>query len=207
MSTTTYSAFRRLAGASATALSLAAAATTASAQSEVSDPKPIEFRITSGALIPTRAMRSSLTNAQVTATQLSWLVAPKLAITGTFAWGRSKDGAAVGSPKLDVFTYDLGLEGRTKELCADCRVSLKGFAGAGAGARSYNYRKLDVAATHNVAGYLAAGGEVGLGRVGVRVEVRDYATGFKPLAGSGASASRNDVVVMAALRFNRKSGS
>ena len=77
------------------------------------------------------------------------------------------------------------------------------FVGAGAGARSYNYRNLDVDATHNVAAYGAAGGELGVGRVGLRLEVRDYVTGFKPLAGRGASDTRNGVVIMVGVRFKK----
>ena len=61
-------------------------------------------------------------------------------------------------------------------------------------------------ATNNLAGYLAAGGELGMGRIALRIEARDYATGFKPLVGGGKSEARNDVVIMAALRFNRRSG-
>jgi hypothetical protein len=40
----------------------------------------------------------------------------------------------------------------------------------------------------------------------VRIEARDYVTGFKPLVGAGKSERRNDVVIMAALRFNRRAG-
>jgi hypothetical protein len=83
-------------------------------------------------------------------------------------------------------------------------VTLSPFVGLGAGVRSYNYRSLDVDATHNVAGYGSVGGEIGVGRVGVRVEVRDYTSGFRPLVGGGKSAIRNDVVLSAALRFNRR---
>jgi hypothetical protein len=83
-------------------------------------------------------------------------------------------------------------------------VTFSPFAGVGAGARSYNYRKLDVDATHNLAAYGAVGGELGMGRVGLRLEARNYATGFRPLVGVGKSDMRNDVVVMAALSFNRK---
>lgn len=58
--------------------------------------------------------------------------------------------------------------------------------------------------THNIAGYGALGGELGLGRVHVRLELRDYVTGFKPLAGDGASATRNDVAALVGLRFTRR---
>ena len=69
-----------------------------------------------------------------------------------------------------------------------------------AGARSYNYRSLHVDARHDV----SAGGEIGLGRVGLRLEVRDYVSGFKPLDGGGTAATRNDVVVLAGLRFGTR---
>ena len=48
------------------------------------------------------------------------------------------------------------------------------------------------------------GGELGRGRVRLRLEARDYVTGFKPLAGGGPTDTRNDVVVMAGLRYIRR---
>lgn len=162
-----------------------------------------EFRATSGALVGTGAQRSTVKDAQLSAAQISWLVRPSLAITGTFGWARSRDLSLVDSPKLDVFTSDLGIEARTSEWFANHAVTLSPFAGVGVGARSYNYRKLDVDATNNVAAYGSVGGEIGVGRVGLRIEARDYATGFKPLMGAGESATRNDVVIMAGVRFNR----
>jgi hypothetical protein len=83
-------------------------------------------------------------------------------------------------------------------------VTFRPFVGAGAGGRSYNHRKLDLDATHDVAGYGTVGGEFGAGRVGLRLEVRDYVTGFKPLVGRGSATTRNDLVLMAGLRFNRR---
>jgi hypothetical protein len=167
-------------------------------------PSTWELRITSGALVPTGTQRSSLKDAQATAAQLSWVVRPSLAITGTFAWARSRDVATVGTPKLDVFTSDLGVEARRGQWFADRAVTLSPFVGLGAGARSYNYRKLDVEATNNLAGYGAAGGELGFKRVGLRLEVRDYVTGFRPLIGAGKSRARNDVVIMAGLGIKKK---
>jgi hypothetical protein len=42
-------------------------------------------------------------------------------------------------------------------------VTFRPFVGAGAGGRSYNHRKLDLDATHDVAGYGTVGGEFGAG--------------------------------------------
>jgi hypothetical protein len=175
---------------------------TVAAQMSASQASTWELRVTSGAFVPTGNQRNFLKDAQVTAAQVSWVVRPSLAITGTFGWARSRDLTSVDTPKLDVFTSDLGVEARGAQWFADRAVTFAPFAGLGAGARSYNYRKLDVDATNNLAGYATVGGELGIGRVGLRLEVRDYATGFKPLVGAGKSDTRNDVVIMAGLRFN-----
>jgi hypothetical protein len=175
-----------------------------SAQTRAPQANAWELRFTSGELVATGNQRSALKNAPVSAAQVSWVVRPSIAVTGTFGWARSRDLGSVGSPKLDVFTSDLGIEARPLQWLAGHAVTFSPFAGLGAGARSYNYRKLDIDATHNLAGYGAIGGEIGFGRIGLRLEARDYATGFKPLIGAGKSDARNDVVTMLGVRFNRK---
>jgi hypothetical protein len=163
-----------------------------------------EFRVPSGGLLPTGAQRDALKDAHLSAAQLSYRIRPAFAITATVGWARSRDLASTNDPKLDVFTYDLGAEARASEWFAGRAVTFTPFAGLGAGARSYNHRKLDVVATHNVAGYGTVGGELGMGRVGLRVEARDYVTGFKPLVDAGASATRNDVVVLVGLTLRKR---
>lgn len=162
-----------------------------------------ELRFTSGGLVPTGHLRDAIRNAELSAAQVSWRVRPQLAITGTFGWARSRDLSASGSPKLDVFTSDLGIEATPDRWRMGTRTTLTPFVGAGAGARSYNHRSLDIDATHNLAGYVAAGGEIGFRRVGIRLEARDYVTGFRPVAGAGTSELSNDVVVMVGLRIGR----
>lgn len=175
----------------------------ASAQSAAAPRKGWELRGTSGGFVPTGGMRQTLKSAQLSGAQLSFVIHPAVTVTGSFSWAASRDVSSSTTPKLDVFTSDVGVELCPKEWQGE-RVRLTSFAALGAGARSYNYRKLDVDATHNLAGYVGAGGEVGYGRVGLRLEVRDYMSGFKPLVGAGQSEARNDVVVMAGLRFNRR---
>jgi hypothetical protein len=198
----TSSADNRLMFTAAGVLALSVSAT----RTAIAQTSPWEFRISSGNFVPTGEQRDILKSSQLTAVQLSWVVRPSLAVTGTFGWARSRDLTSAETPKLDVFTSDLGVEVRPAQWFSSSAVTLNSFVGIGGGARSYNYRKLDVAATHNLAGYGAVGGEIGIGRVGVRLEVRDYVAGFKPLTGIGASRARNDVVFTAALRF-KSSGS
>lgn len=183
---------------------LLSSATAARAQtSPASAANTWELRFTSGGLVPTGSQRSAIDDAQVSGAQLAWLVRPSLAITGSFAWARSRDVATSGVPKLDIFTSDIGVEARPVHLRKDGKVTFTPFLGLGAGARSYNYRKLDQDATHNLAAYGSMGGELGIRRVAIRLEARDYLTGFRPLAGAGKSATRNDVVIMGALSLRR----
>jgi hypothetical protein len=182
--------------------------TTSNVSAQVAEPQATagktarwEFLVPSGALVPTGVQRDAIKRGNLSAVQLTYVARPAFAITSTFGWARSRDIATEGDPKLDVFTYDIGAEVRAPRWLAGKAMTFSPFAGAGAGGRSYNYRKLDVEATHNVAAYASAGGELGFRRVRVRLEARDYVTGFKPLNGAGAARTGNDIVVMAGLRF------
>jgi hypothetical protein len=160
--------------------------------------------VPTGTVVPTGAQRAAIKRGNLTAVQLSYVARPALAVTATVGWARSRDLATANDPKLDVFTYDVGAELRAPRWIDRKAVTFMPFAGIGAGARSYDYRRLDVDATHNLAGYGAVGGELGVRRLRLRLEARDYVTGFQPLTGAGATATRNDVVVMAGLRIVRR---
>jgi len=190
-----------LAAASAAVL---ATANVAGAQSSAPQPHTWELLFSSGALVPTGAQRHVLKDAALSTAQLSYVIGSRFALTTSLGWARSRDLGSVGDPKLDVFTYDVGVEARAPRSIAGDAMTFTTFAGLGAGSRSYNYRSLDADATHNLAGYGAVGGELGRGRLHLRLEVRDYLTGFKPLAGSGASGTRNDVVALVGLRLGRR---
>jgi hypothetical protein len=159
-----------------------------------------ELNIPSGTLLPMGDQRDAVKRGNLSAVQVSFLARPMFAITTTAGWARSRDVATTGDPKLDVFTYDVGAEIRTPRASRK-GMTLSAFAGAGGGGRSYNYRKLDVDATHNLSAYGSAGGEVGFRRIRLRVEARDYVSEFKPLTGVGDTRTGNDVVVMAGLRI------
>jgi len=182
------------------------AASNLSAQTAESAAAPVkqprwELVVPSGSMIPTGAQRDAVKRGNMNAVQITYVGTPSLGIVSTFGWARSKDVATAGNPKLDVFTYDVGGELRAPRWIGSETVSFSPFAGLGAGGRSYNYRKLDVDATHNLAGYASAGGELGMHRLRLRVEARDYLAGFKPLVGTGASRTGNDIVLMVGLRL------
>lgn len=199
-------AVTRAACAAIGALALLAGADRAAEAQGASDLKVgWEFLVPSGMLIPTGTQHDAIQRGGLTAAQVSYVVRPPMALTATIGWARSRDVASIGHPKLDVFTVDVGGEVRGPKWFADHRATLRPFAGIGAGVRSYNYRSLHVDATHNLSAYGSMGGELGIGRVRVRLEARDYITGFKPLDGRpGPTDTRNDIVVILGLRLVRR---
>ena len=162
-----------------------------------------EFNISSGRMVATGSQRDAIENGNVSAAQIWFVPRSSLALTASVGWGRTRDITSTDAPRLNVFSYDVGAELRAPRLSHNA-LSFMPFAGAGAGGRSYDYRKLESKATHNAAAYAGAGAEFGMGRVRLRVEARDYVTSFKPLSGAGKSDTRNDVVVLAGLRFNAR---
>lgn len=176
----------------------------ASAQSTAPQPRRWEFRLASGSFVPTGSERGVLKQAQLSAAQLTWMPRSSLALSATFGWARSRDLGSADTPKLDIFMSDVGMELRPAQWFAGHAVTFSPFAGLGAGARSYNYRSLAVDATHNLSGYGTLGGELAAGRAGLRLEARNYMSGYKPLAGAGRSDTHRDVVYMVALRFTRQ---
>lgn len=176
----------------------------AHAQAESASPRRWELRIPSGALMPTGEQREHLRSGSLTALQVSWLPRPSLAVTSTLGWAKSRDLASVGAPRLNAFALDIGVEARPSRWAVGRRVSVSPFVGVGAGTRSYDYRGRSSEAQHAPSGYAAFGGELGTGRVALRVELREYVSGSAPMLGAGAGDLRNDAIVMAAMRFNRR---
>jgi hypothetical protein len=179
-----------------------ASAQTSAAQTPAPEARSWEFRVSSGAFVPTGDQRNLIKDGQVSAAQLSWVVNPSMAITGTFAWARSRDLTNADTPKIDVFTSDVGVESRPVQWFVNAPVSVSPFVGLGAGVRTYNPRSEGIGTANAAIGYASVGGELGIGRVGVRLEVRDYISNARIAATQ--SDIRNDVVISAALRFNRQ---
>lgn len=163
---------------------------------------PWQLIVSSGRFIPTGAQRAAIGRGKVTVAQVSYVVREGFVITSTLGWGRTRDVASLDNPRLHMFTYDIGAETRAGKWLDGGRLSFSPFVGAGAGGRTYDYRGLDLDATHNLAGYVSAGGELGIARrVTLRLEARDYLTGFKPLNGGGSTHARNDLTLIAGLRL------
>ena len=205
----------------AAGLTLAAGLHAAPAAAQGITPRPagtvygrgIELRPYAGGLLPTGTQRDLLKDAALVGAQAGWHFHPNFAVTGSFGWSPSKDrttGLTSGAfrtgreEKVDLFQYDLGIEGRLPITTA-ASWRLTPYVGAGVGGRTYSYRDLeDTDAETNVLGYGALGLDVApaAGPVGLRLEVRDNITGFKGLRGEYREReARNDVQLSAGLTW------
>lgn len=172
----------------------------ADAQPVVATRPGFELIVPSGTMVPTGAQEDDVARGNLTAVQLSYGLHPSLVVTSTLGWARTRPVGRGTDARLDLFTYDAGAEYRLARRPSDGRFSIKPFTGLGIGARTYNYRNVDLATTHHLAAYASAGGEVGNRRLRFRLEVRDYLTWLD--AGQPAEATRrNDVAVLAGLRL------
>ncbi|GMV05963.1 MAG: hypothetical protein AMXMBFR53_22400 [Gemmatimonadota bacterium] len=163
----------------------------------------LDLMVSTGEAIPTGARRDAVDRGKIALAELSYALHPSLAMNVTLGWTRTRDLAAAAEPKLDVFTYDVGPEVRGRKWTRGERVSFRPFAGAGVGARSYNYRSLPVDATHHVAGYAALGGQLVVKRLSMRLEARDYVSDFKGMDGQGDGTTHNEVVIVAGIKVTR----
>lgn len=162
-----------------------------------------ELIVPGGTVVPTGHQRDAVKRGGLTALQVSYRLGPSLALTTTLGWARLRDAALDGSPKVDLLTLDLGAEGRGPRWRSGA-LSFRPFAGVGVGGRRYDYRRGDARATYGPAAYAGLGGEIGAGRVHLRVEARDYVSRFTPLGGVGTDVVRNDVALLVGLRFGSR---
>lgn len=189
----------------AAALVLAFAATSsAPAQDAAPRPSPWELRVSGGAYLAAGDLRQDLRDGKVMALQVSRAGGRHLAFGGTLSWARSRELAATGTPRVDLLSADLGAEVRSGQRRVAGPVSLGVFAGAGGGMRKYHFRRPTAEGSSHLAGYGSVGVDLGVGRAGLRVEARGYLAGYRAPVALAGSTTRGDLVILGALRFNRR---
>ncbi|WP_242342140.1 outer membrane beta-barrel protein [Anaeromyxobacter terrae] len=143
-----------------------------------------------GAFVGTGDQRDLLDDSVLTGLTATYELHRYVAVVGAFGWSPTQV-KGLGED-LDLFQYDLGLQGQYPVALAD-GWTLKPFLGVGAGARTYNFRDLDVDAETDFAGYVSAGANVERGMLAVGLTARDYVTAYDGLAGEADSTARNDL--------------
>jgi len=163
-----------------------------------------------GGFVPTGDHRDLLRDAVVAGAQLSWHAHRNLRVVGTVAWSPSRDrttwgpqGAPRDNERVDVLQYDLGLEGRLPDAILLGAWGATPFLSIGAGGRTYDYRDVDgTDAETGVAGFAGIGADLAPrgARWGLRLEARDYVSGFRGLRGELPDRrTRNDLLLMAGM--------
>jgi hypothetical protein len=181
---------------------LVAVATTPALAEEQQPARKFQVSPSVGAFIATGDQRDILDDAVLTGLTLSYDVHPNVAVVGSFAWALSKSVALGVEDDLDLFQYDVGVQGQYPFSLGQ-KLTLKPFLGAGVGARTYSFRDLDVDSETDFAGYFSGGANLEYGNLAFGVTVRDYVTAFDGIAVDADSATRNDLSVFGSvgLRF------
>ena len=175
------------------------------AQAQQANSSPISLRPVVGALVGTGDQHDALKSAVLVGGQASYAFHPNFAVVGTFGWSPSQDKLSPQQPKLDLYQYDLGIEGRLNDLTEGAPVITRPYAALGGGGRTYSLRNVPNAdAQTNALGYGAVGVDLDRsgGKYGLRLEARDNVTAFKGLRGELADRkARNDLQFSAGLTF------
>jgi hypothetical protein len=181
----------------ATSVALVFVAAPAAAQLPAFEVRPM-----TGAYVPLGAQGDFLAGANMFGAQASWLMTPTWALTGSFARTGSEDKLTPVRQRINLMNYDAGIEARVAPPPVSAGWTFSPFIGLGAGARTYDYKDLDMASKTYGAAYGALGAEVGYDMLGVRFEARDYVSRFRPLsASSGSWDYRNDLTLSVGLNL------
>jgi hypothetical protein len=165
----------------------------------VTPPQRFEVRPFVGAYLPTGDQHDVLDAGVLAGAQGAVRLTNYASLVGTVSYASSADKRLPTADGVDLWQYDLGVEGHLTRSFAN-GYTLRPFAGVGAGGRSYDYRDRTADVQNRLAGYGALGLGVLRGRVGARVEARDYVSSFKGLRGELPDAkARNDVSLAAAF--------
>ena len=165
----------------------------------------IDVRPVVGAIVGTGDQGDALKSAVLVGAQASYAVHPNFSIVGSFGWSPSQDKLLPQRPDLDLYQYDLGIEGRLNNLTEGTAIVTRPYAVLGGGGRTYSLRNVPNSdAQTNPLGYGAVGLDLNQssGKIGLRLEARDNVTGFKGFRGELAERkTRNDLQFAAGLTF------
>jgi hypothetical protein len=165
----------------------------------------LSIRPVVGAIVPVGLQKEAMTSSVVVGGQGAYALHPNVVLLGTFAWSPSEAKLSSQRPKLDLYQYDVGLEGRLDDLTNGAFVSTRPYAAGGIGGRTFGLR--DVQGTSRQTDpliYSAVGLELdqACGAFGLRVEARDNIFAFKGFRGELAERSaRHDLQFSGGLTF------
>ncbi|ABC81442.1 outer membrane beta-barrel protein [Anaeromyxobacter dehalogenans] len=144
-----------------------------------------------GAYLGLGDQRDTLKDAFLLGLKLKYDVHPYVAVVGSFAWSPT-EAKQYGDAKLDLFQYDVGLQGQYP-IAITADWTLKPFVGVGVGARTYEFRDLNVDSETDFVWYSELGANVERGPIVVGVTARDTMSAYDGLGGEQDSTTRIDL--------------
>ena len=148
-----------------------------------------------GGFVPTGALRGTVSNGYAIGAQIGMAITPRIATVATAFVIQTKYRAA-NVVEVTLVQYDAGLEFTPGAPHASTHRVVP-FVGLGAGGRTFDFRDAGMASRTYPAAYVAAGSEVRLHRLTLRMEARGYA--FRQELDAGVSVTRTDVTGLVGL--------
>ena len=160
-----------------------------------------EIRPFAGAMIPTGSQRDLFMDAAVAGVQVAVELKPSLHVLSTFAWAPARDRFGMGSDRVTILQYSVGMEfGFVEPLAGEWE--LRPFIGAGLGGRSYAYESAALTDRHCNAAYAALGTEFQLARTALRFEVRDNTYCFRSPIEGVSSTGANEIGLSLGIAYH-----
>lgn len=160
-----------------------------------------EIRPFVGAFIPTGTFRDAVRPAAMGGLQGAIEIQPMVHALASFAWSPAKENISLRHDRVNVYSYDVGLELFAKRSLND-QWEFRPFIGLGGGASSYNPKVNGVTSHTYMDAYGALGAEFQMRQMALRLEGRDYATQWKGVMGDEKSTTRNAVMLSAGLAWH-----
>lgn len=186
------------------AVALAATASRAGAQDELEPARSRyhELRPFIGTTVPTGALSHEVRGGLQIGLQGAVELRPAFHLVGTLGWSMTETKRSVPVPDVDVLQYDVGVElGRVDDLALG--FQLHRFVGIGAGARTYRYRADALNNRTCAEGYASVGTELRLAESGLRLELRDNVSCYRPpTRNPGATRITNELMIFGAFAYH-----
>jgi len=164
-------------------------------------PSVPEVRPFVGAYVPVGKQHRLLDGGVALGAQLALEFARGAHAVAGFTWVPTNQRGLDTDARVEMAQFDLGAEwlspGRRR-----VQAGFDPLVGVGLGIRAYRSRDTDTPSQANLGAYGALGGELRLGRVGLRLEARDYVTAFRGLDGRAATSLRTDTAVALGLAYH-----
>ena len=172
-----------------------------SAAAQRSEPVRFELRPIASLYLPFGSQGDDFKSAPSYGLQAGLELSSNLHVLASGSWmdGKSKIPAMLNDG-VTMWQYDVGVEVNGLRQIANTWL-FRPFVGAGAGARTYDYKQAGIEMSTCTAGYAAAGTEFQRSVLALRLESRGYISCFKqPL--TGESLNRGDVLFSFGLAFH-----